>query len=367
MDLKNFLPIIVLIALALFLLIPTTSSEEKVSIDLDVGSGNFFSGEDLKVKINAFGNPDKIVVQLGSEKKEFPCDKICEIAISFNPKPGVYNLKAIASKQGIFVEKEVRIVVSEQKRSCVNNVSFGACSDEKPLYCDNGLLKERCSVCGCNESYFCSSEKCSLRAPKLYFSKMNFPSRVELGKEFLVSLYFTSEAHVPEGANYLVIIGLGKNSIEKNFSTKEFNAGESIKFELMANIQEAGFFDLNLTVFSLNENVKEIYTYFQKDALQSVLDIAPPAIPMFSELFVEGDDVVLSWTNVENASEYLVYKSADANPAFISYKFLKSFSAEENTGVIQALEKGTHFFVITASDEFGNESGYSEVKTALIQ
>ena len=43
---------------------------------------------------------------------------------------------------------------------CSDGTPFNTCSSTKPLYCDNGNLINRCSVCGCNIGFICSDEQC---------------------------------------------------------------------------------------------------------------------------------------------------------------------------------------------------------------
>src|SRR3989344_925895 len=42
---------------------------------------------------------------------------------------------------------------------CDNKVPYNKCSTEKPLYCNNGLLVEECSKCGCPNNFICNKDK----------------------------------------------------------------------------------------------------------------------------------------------------------------------------------------------------------------
>ncbi len=39
---------------------------------------------------------------------------------------------------------------------CSDGTPYGQCSETKPLYCDNGTLVPKCSICGCDAGYVCN-------------------------------------------------------------------------------------------------------------------------------------------------------------------------------------------------------------------
>ena len=98
----------------------------------------------------------------------------------------------------------------------------------------------------------------------------------------------------------------------------------------------------------------------------SIAKVQEIQAPSIQSIFSEGDDAIISWSKVKGAKEYVLYKSVSANPAFISYKKHAVFFGSKNAGVIQALNEGTHFFVITAIDYYNNESEYSNVESTHI-
>jgi len=44
----------------------------------------------------------------------------------------------------------------QQEQKCPDGTLYGQCSTNKPKYCDNGNLVERCSICGCPSDYYCN-------------------------------------------------------------------------------------------------------------------------------------------------------------------------------------------------------------------
>ncbi len=46
-------------------------------------------------------------------------------------------------------------------KSCYDNTPYNKCSENKPLFCNNGKLIEKCKICGCNNSEFCNNQSCS--------------------------------------------------------------------------------------------------------------------------------------------------------------------------------------------------------------
>jgi len=43
---------------------------------------------------------------------------------------------------------------------CNDGTIYGECSLDKPLYCEEGELADKCSVCGCEKGYYCENERC---------------------------------------------------------------------------------------------------------------------------------------------------------------------------------------------------------------
>lgn len=52
------------------------------------------------------------------------------------------------------------------KEACSDGTAYLECSNTKPKYCDDGVLVNKCSVCGCDSNYECQSDGSCERAEK---------------------------------------------------------------------------------------------------------------------------------------------------------------------------------------------------------
>lgn len=43
---------------------------------------------------------------------------------------------------------------------CKDDTLYNECSHTKPLYCESGNLIEKCSICSCDQGYYCENEEC---------------------------------------------------------------------------------------------------------------------------------------------------------------------------------------------------------------
>jgi len=50
--------------------------------------------------------------------------------------------------------------VGRRINRCDDSTIYNQCSEDKPKYCDNGKLIDRCSLCGCAEGEECKEERC---------------------------------------------------------------------------------------------------------------------------------------------------------------------------------------------------------------
>lgn len=344
--------------------------DAKPNLVVKLSSESPRAGEEFKIDASARGTAIKeITVDFGREKKSVECGKSteCTAGFSFTPAPGVYSLRVFAAMEnGGKLAESRRVVVNANSKGCLNGVEFGTCDSKKPLYCNEGKLEENCAKCGCPAGSQCSGTSCTQQAAVLRIDGLDFPAKAQAGRNFTVKAVLSAE---PSGAEskYVAELKIGKNNFSREFSSSGIVEGGKINVEISGVLAEEGTFDVNLSVFSLLSGKQQVGELFIKNgvaAVQKLEELAPPAL---ASVFAEGDDAVLNWANVEGATEYRLYKSSDVNPAYISYKHVKSFEGPETSGVIQNLPRGTHYFVMTAADAFGNESKYSEVKSVDIQ
>jgi len=362
---KKIIALSVIAGAIIFMLIQETAPQNP-SLSLSVNKHNLEAGEEIVASARADESIGlTVILEVGQEKKSLECaENPCVLVLSTAPKPGVYSLRARVTglEEGKTLEASRRIVVSERKTTCVDGTWFGSCAGKKPLFCSSGVLEEKCSECGCDEGFYCTGKRCAAKALPLELVSLEFPRKAEAGKNFLVKATLKGESQ--PGAAYTARLKIGAQELEKNISSGPVNGTIEVVFSNV-NLNQ-GSFDLNLTVLAQNIREETSLEHFEENAVIVVSEIGPPAAPAITSVFVEGDDALISWGKVGGASGYRLYKSVDANPAFISYRLLKEFPGESESGVVEALGSGTHFFVMTATDGFGNESDYSNVETAVI-
>lgn len=51
------------------------------------------------------------------------------------------------------------------QQKCIDGTSYGQCSTNKPKYCDNGILVNRCSACSCPQSQECQADGSCVISP----------------------------------------------------------------------------------------------------------------------------------------------------------------------------------------------------------
>ncbi|MEK7255865.1 MAG: hypothetical protein AAB316_14035, partial [Bacteroidota bacterium] len=260
--------------------------------------------------------------------------------------------------------------------ACVDGTALGECSSKRPLHCNAGILADDCGKCPCPTNQECREGRCieqatAKNAPWVDSGtvRFNYPEKIQRGKKFSVSAGFTPARNVPAGAKYMAEFFLGGAKFESLIVSPGSAAGERLTIQIDGIIvgpgQGAGQADSNFSLFALNAD-RELLA--ATEARIPVADkLEPLQKPVLLSALAEGDDAVLSWLVVEGAAQYRIYKSSDANPAFIQYRLNKTVEGAQNSAVVQALAGGTYFFVITAADAFGNESPFSEMKAVNIK
>ncbi|MCH7902376.1 hypothetical protein IIC68_01340 [archaeon] len=343
--------------------------EENLIIDFETNKNQITTTEKLNVKVRAENATIKqIIIELGEETKNKQCNETreCLFETEFNPKKGIYSLKIIVETTTETLEETKKITVIDETNKCVNNILFGQCAGEKPLYCNNGILEDNCENCGCEETAYCSNTSCEPKAAPVKLVGIDYPKEVLAGRGFEIIINAELLENIFNGSKYDVQLKIGEKEIIKQFTLDEAKKGEILELKIRGITLEPGTHDLNATIFSLNQKKEITGNIFVENAVTARTTFPKPKTPTITSIFAEGDDVIISWNTIDEATEYKLYKSVDANPVFISYKYYQSFNPEQTSGVIQALEQGTHFFVLTAANDLGGESDYSEVATGVI-
>ncbi len=331
---------------------------EPPSLEVNIKSGQYIEGEEISLEIIA-KNSQSIKIFLGEKTEVVECNNnYCSISKKLNLKQGVYKIKVVAIGDGGKKEETATVAVLGSSKRCVEGLLEGQCSSEKPKMCINGVLKDKCSVCGCDNGAKCVGEYCEILMPKARKIELEYPKKVGesqpfriLGKIFFEGLVGSKKAVVK------IVLGETEFINEIFINTNEKMVSE---FEVLIPAIRKGKHDLRIEIYENNEKEKPIITYFEKEAILVVEKGDKLPAPKNLSGFSEGNDIILNWNEVNGANSYNIYKSIDANPAFISYKVI-GVASGENSFVLQEQKKGTHFFVVTAVDIFGIESDYSNV------
>ncbi len=356
---------------------PITTGPVEVSAD----RYELSSGEEISVQANStIPGTRTLSVTLGmNEKGSAGCTGTgaCSLRATFRPAAGAYSLSAEAldgkgQRLGISGMLEVRVL--QGAKLCIDGTPFGKCAAAAlmPKYCNAGILADDCARCGCPASYSCGKGGgCAkipspANAPQIDALKINFhyPQKIQAGRRFEVSVDFTPDDEVPAGSAYEAEFYLAGKKFASTFTSQGSPAGEMLAIRITGisiglDALAAGEADMNFAIYALNAQRERGPATAGKARI--VKELAALQRPQILSALAEGNDAVLSWLAADGAYEYRIYKSVDANPAFIQYALRQVVPAAETSVAVQALQGGTHFFVMTAADEFGNESAHSDV------
>lgn len=331
-------------------------------------------GEELVVRVEAQGTGiASIGISLNGKQVEevecgqTPCSHEFRKIVS---DIGAYQLAAFAfSAEGKRVEESRVVYVAPQENTCIDNSRYGSCGKEKPFYCLEGKLVEKCSECDCDSGFECVEEKCSASSLPLEIASLN------AGSSFIkpgtyIDVFFELQNNTEEiaraGAHYTIEVVFYSPSNEQRFTEsiqleQELLQGKRAAKKVSGKefVLEEGNYSLSAALLDASENIVSRFESLEKIVARD--DFSAPAAPTgVSAVFVQGK-ALLSWNqnSEDDFAAYRVYKSSEVQATFISYSF--SLETNLNSVEITGLEGGKHFFVVTALDHFGNESVFSDV------
>lgn len=335
-------------------------------------------GESIIVQVEAAGNePEKIVLDAAGIQEvnctTAPCKANFKVIF---PEKGAYKIKATAFfRNAPAILQSKTIYVLDTSKTCIDGTAFGSCSASQPYYCSEGKLIEKCSVCGCRQDFICEGDSCSVEAKPLVIENASFNPRFAApNSDIQVELILKNESNavIHKGAVYkagLVISGNNQFSTSRVFSLdQDLNAGSTIlkNFMISKPLLDSGTFDLNAAIFA---NGTLLHSFLRPAALTIRVDSNPPAPPLLlSASRGANNEVSIHWqANTEpDIMHYKLYRSISSSPVFISYSFDISIDGNKSS-VIVPVNAGQHYFVLTAVDYFGNESGFSNVVSVSLE
>jgi len=349
---------------------------------------NALAGEEFTVRIEAREEKGikKINYESTATKKEIGCgQKECSAEIKERiGQTGIFELKAVITNNSGEQKTQKTIISISKSRDCTGTGN-GECSAQKPLYCENGTLKANCNKCGCTAGK-CSSgtgecleegEKNFLLSinsikPEAPYAKPGSPISIEL------ELINDSGKRTSIGASYLLELNFNGNAIIANthsFSlSKELQPEETTKIEVREKdnsgksftIAIEGTYSINSTLYLQQDGNKTKLSELSQGQITIRNDTIAPSAPSGLSAARGGNIITLHWNaNSEgDLKEYRVYESTSVQAGYIAYSFKKSVGRESTTTEIAAEAGQEKYFVITAMDYFGNESGYSNIAKA---
>ncbi len=369
-------------------LIPGGSKKLVIS-HFEVSSDEIGVNESFSISVEAEGKGIALINYSSLNKKEtFDCGGKDSCKAEFSDvfaSAGTYQIKAeVVDRENTQNEQKKTIRVIRREKTCIDETEFNGCSSDLPKFCDQGLLEDRCSVCGCAEKHFCFNESCIARAGSLSIEKIESAgfNIVKTGSAFSIRVILkNSEERIAAGATYLLDLNIidsnGKVylSCSKRFSLandlqkldeldviiERNSAGEKIK------LGKEGSYDASVTLYGIveDENYSSFDSVTTEDFVSASADETASAPPSGLRAEKTAEGVLLSWSPNSEAdlAGYNIYESITIDPAYISYGFRETVGADKNSIEILGLENKKYYFVITAVDFLGYESEYSEPAT----
>jgi len=78
---------------------------------------------------------------------------------------GIYIAKVIVERGTLVAENRTSVNVNPSL--CSDGTPYNQCSTNKPKYCENGILIDNCSLCGCSSGQICQPDKTCQRQPSV--------------------------------------------------------------------------------------------------------------------------------------------------------------------------------------------------------
>ncbi len=96
----------------------------------------------------------------------------------------------------------------------------------------------------------------------------------------------------------------------------------------------------------------------ERDSFYMIPDIIPPGIPQGLSAQYEGDSIILDWTN-NNEADFAFYNIYRSETSGLDYNMIKSGILTSDYVDLNSIKGITYYYIITAVDTAGNESGFS--------
>lgn len=366
-------------------LIPDSSRVPVIS-NFAVSSEEIGVNESLSISVEAEGNEIVLIGYSSLNKEEtLDCKREDSCKGTFSDSfalAGIYQIKVkVVDGENKEFEQKKTIRVINRENTCIDGTKFNECSNNVPKFCMQGSLEDNCSICGCNEKYFCFNESCMASADFLNIKNVEAVgfNIVRINSPFSIKITLQNpEEEILKGAYYLLDVNIIDSAREIYLNIqKEFNLQSNLQnsdlLEIVIDRDNTGVeirlekedeYDLDVALYGMIRDGKysllDLVTVW--DFVSASADKTAPSKPTGLTATKTAEGVLLSWNpNLEaDLMAYDIYESISVEPIYISYRFRESVSGEENSIKIKDLENKKYYFVITAVDYLGNESQYSE-------
>jgi hypothetical protein len=291
-------------------------------------------------------------IEFNSQKKECFNEKECEFIfqhIFLVPGTQEITLIFISENNSITLNELVKI---RDSKKCINGLNYGECIESN--YCNNGVIEFNCIKCPCPVNYACIENKCVLKNINLELIELktskiigeNNPLKIEFKLNLIESLLEETELKVN-------LINEKKIISSKSITLNELNS-QNFLINFPLNDLTAGNY-----LFSLEFEFNSVPVLNSNEFnVQIISETGTPLTPLNLTAIAYNNSVDLSWENIDSTVVlFNVYKSISVQSTHISYSF--TGSTDLNSFSFDSLEKGMHYFVVTAVNVFGIESDYS--------
>jgi len=365
-----------------------SGSEGKLMIEVKESIG---AGEGLNARAEARDEKGlkEIIYESVNKEEIIECSnqKHCvgEFSDSFMKK-GIYQLKFTSiNSLGEKMEEKKKLMVLDEGKKCLDGTAFNQCSEDKPVYCEEGKLVNKCSECGCVSGHEClSSGECKGETVELEISEVKAEReyvKPDAPVNLIIELKNGAGKTALKGTAYLLYLVFSSEGNEKentyNFSLeKEVENGGIIEAEVREFNNsgkgfslEEGSYSIEVKLFDAASSVccaEAMSEHFEQEFITVKEDSIAPNAPKGLKAEISGNKIELKWSrnSEEDLQEYRLYESNNVTAAYIMYSLKETIPKEKNNTETGYEEGKEYYFVLTAVDYYGNESDYSGVVKA---
>lgn len=274
---------------------------------------------------------------------------------------GIHEIKLISD----YASAIISVNVTKTGPACSDGTPYGQCSASKPLFCNSGVLINKCSVCGCSGSGICQAdESCSFDFSLAASPSSGFASQGSIASTTVTA---TLQSGTTQGV-LLACSGLPAGT-SCSFGTNPVTPTASSSLTIQTSgTTPIGTYAINIG--SKSGNLERNTTYTMTVTTDTV---APSAVTNLATGSPSISSITLTWTapgddgNIGTASQYDIRYSTSAitDLNWASATQVSGVPAPKTAGSVETfavtgLSSGaTYYFAIKTADEVPNWSAIS--------